>query len=284
MFFVFTTLIAAERITFVRKAYYYYRSSLATSQMGKVENYPTSFLVALLEVHDIVARNDVDMKRQYFKASIRSCFDNLFVRRSIEGLRETYAALSTAGLKALEFSDVDPKSVDMGQYNVAYELALRGADLCEVLHAYYRPRCTALASDNTYLRKERTVLSDKVNELRRANEEKKVRIGALGEQRRQLSEKVDELRAANEAKRQKLGELEAGRLQLSKKVDELRAANEAKRQKLGEVEAGRRQLSEKVDELRAANEAKRQKLLLGEISGRFKRQRSVLSAIRDICS
>ena len=34
--------------------------------------------------------------------------------------------------------------------------------------------------------------------------------------------------------------------------------------------------------LRAENEAK--KLLLGEISGRFKRQRSVLSAIRDICS
>ena len=253
VFFVFTALITAERIAFLRKSYYYYRAFLATSQMGKVENHPTNFLVALLEVHDVVASCDVRLQRQYFKASIRSCFENLFTRITIEGLRKTYLALMGGALRRLEFSAIDPKSVDMGQYGVVYELALRGADLCEILHAYYRPRCATLANDKTILQKER--------------------IGLVG--------KVDELRAANEAKLQKLGEQEAVRARLSAKVDELRAANEAKLQKLGEQEAVRARLSAKVDELRAANEAKKRQI--AELWNRVKRASNILERLQEIC-
>ena len=260
VYFVLTAFVVAARIGFAPQCYYFYRKNLATSQMGNADKNPINCIVALREVHDVVALHDVALQRQYFKASIRSCFDNLFVRRSIEGLRETYAALSTGGLKALEFPAVDPMSVDMGRYSVVYALARQKADLSEILHAYYSPRCEMLARNNSRLQKELSAFTSKVKELRQANEVKKERIVALNDQQGQLSAKVNELRAANEAKRAKLGELEAGRKQLSAKVDELRAANEAKRAKLEELEVGRKQLSAKVDELRAANEAKRAKL------------------------
>ena len=151
-YFVLVSLLSAERIAFVGGLYYYYRMFIATSQMGRGDEYPTNFLVALLEVREFVAGFDVAVRRQFFVAAVKSCFVNLFRRVTAAGFEAAYRAIVDGGLKALEFDDIAPSSTDMGAFDRAYRLAVQGAPLPVLMNEHYRLRVLALESNGEKLR------------------------------------------------------------------------------------------------------------------------------------
>ena len=136
VFFVCANLVSAERVAIVDANYYYYRSFLATSQMGHVDKYPTSFLKALKDVHDFIERYDSNIRERFFKTAVCVCFDALMNLRSLDGMCAAYAAMRSGGINSLSYPDLDISNTDFGDYNALFRIVSQGSDLMDVLHEY----------------------------------------------------------------------------------------------------------------------------------------------------
>ncbi|MBQ8124643.1 MAG: glycosyltransferase [Kiritimatiellae bacterium] len=138
VFFVLATLILARRIALMCKEYYYYRAFLETSQMGQADKHPANFLASLLEVRDIVATQKAIIQQDFFVVAVKSCFDNLMMRKTHEGIVNTYAAIRDGGLEALRLPFADETCADIGICRKAFALTLAKADVLIVLSTYCR--------------------------------------------------------------------------------------------------------------------------------------------------
>lgn len=137
-YFVLTALILAERISFKASSFYYYRSNLSTSQLGNNDKHPINFLVALLEVHDQIPLDDFILQKQFYSIAIKRCFYNLFQRKTLDGMMQTFKAIQEYGLESLRFPNIKDDEVDFGIYKTAYEYTKRGEELLVVLSTQYR--------------------------------------------------------------------------------------------------------------------------------------------------
>ena len=137
VYFVLVALLSAERIAFVGGLYYYYRMFIATSQIGQAEKTPTNFLVALREVRDVVAMYDSKIQREFFAEAVESCFENLTQRKASKAREKIFAAIRDGGLESLRLPFADETNVNLRLSDKACRLLLSGADLVDVVSAYY---------------------------------------------------------------------------------------------------------------------------------------------------
>ena len=146
VYFVLVAFILAARIGFLEQCYYFYRANLPTSQIGQVDKHPTNFLVALLEVRDIVATQEAKIQQDFFPVAVRSCFSNLVMRKTPEGTAAAYAAIRDGGLEALRLPFADETCVDIGACRKAFALALAKADILNVLSVYCREQQLSMSA------------------------------------------------------------------------------------------------------------------------------------------
>lgn len=138
VFFVLTALILAERICFEPHSFYYYRSNLSTSQMGTIDKQPINFLVALIEVHDQIPLDDFILQKQFYSTAVKSCFYNLFQRKTLDGMTQTFKAIQEYGLESLRFPNIKDEDIDFGIYKTAYVYTKNDVELVEVLRVQYQ--------------------------------------------------------------------------------------------------------------------------------------------------
>jgi len=162
VFFVFSSLIAAESIAFVDRSYYYYRANLPTSQMGLADKNPTNFLVALRKVKSLLDSESLRLKEQFYSAAVHSCFDHLFARKTSEGRRMTFAALQNGGLESLCFPQIDSRTFDLGSMRRFFDLTVSGGSLADVIAEYYQENYAKVADLTARLEAAKSAV-DKLN-------------------------------------------------------------------------------------------------------------------------
>ena len=148
VYFVLAAFLKAERIAFVGKSYYYYRSNLPTSQMGQADRHPTNFLKALLAVRDLVVDFEPSIQQDFFRVAIASSFANLFDRKTSQGRLVTFDAIRDGGFAALECPVVDVATAELGEWRPLFDMVRKGCDLTDLFDARYK----MLNGDKTELR------------------------------------------------------------------------------------------------------------------------------------
>jgi glycosyltransferase involved in cell wall biosynthesis len=282
VFFVFSSLIAAESIAFVDKSYYYYRANLPTSQMGLADKNPTNFLIGLREIKSLLDGESLRLKEQFYCAAVHSCFDHLFALKTSEGRRITFAALQNGGLESLCFPQIDSRTFDLGSIRRVFDLTVSGGSLADVIAEHYQANCAKTADLTARLetaqssvaklnaRMEELNMAAKRRDEWLAAEKKKVakrdeRVSALQaqlEQRNQAVAKCNEWLAAEKAKVAKRDErVSALQVQLEQrnqavaKCNEWLAAEKAKVAKRDErVSALQAQLEQRNQAVAKCNE------------------------------
>ena len=144
VYFVLVSLLSAEKIAFVDGVYYYYRTFLATSQIGQAEKTPTNFLVALREVRDVVVAYEPKIQKEFFAEAVAGCIENLTSRRTSEAREKIFVALRDGGLASLRLPFADETNVDLGLSERAFRLVMSGAGLVDVVSAHYADHRVAL--------------------------------------------------------------------------------------------------------------------------------------------
>ena len=100
--FVACSLLRADGIRLLPKAYYYYRDGNPGSIVGRLDRHPTAFLEAWDAVWREVSDRSPRLQAQFYNAAVRTCFWQLTHRRSVEGMLAVYHALLDGRLAALK--------------------------------------------------------------------------------------------------------------------------------------------------------------------------------------
>ena len=140
VFVSISSLIKARSIGFVGGSFYYYRNGLSASQLGQADRHPDNFLKSLQDVKAVVLGCDSSVRAKFFRSAVQCCFNNLFERKTSDGVLKTYAAIRDGGLESLGFDDIEADVVDLGWARAAYDLVMAGADMHEVLCACHYAR------------------------------------------------------------------------------------------------------------------------------------------------
>ena len=254
VYFVLVALLTAERIVFVGGLYYYYRTFIATSQIGQAEKTPTNFLTGLREVRDVVATYDSKIQREFFPVAVATCFENLTLRKTSEAREKIFVAIRDGGLESLRLPFADETNVDLGLSDKAYRLLMSGADLVDVLSAYYTAH--RMAAEQRFAAAE--ARSDKLEAWLR---DKVERYNAVAEN---LKEYKESYRQGTSKFKEKLAVAEAAIAKRDRLLEERTAKLAASQESVVRLKATYQQGASKLKERLAVAEAaiaKRDRLL-----------------------
>ena len=256
VFFVLATLLTAKRIALTPVAYYYYRTSIPTSQIGQADKTPTNFIVALREVRELVAACEEKVQREFYAAAISSCFANLMLRRTKSGRDATYAALCDGGLDAMKLPLANEDNVDLGIYRELVEMAKARVDVVEIAKNYYVRQLQRAEAENDRLRKSDAQNRDRIAKLQGLVDVHMGRISNAADiiKRKDASslELKERMRQLREAKTQAIASRDA---RIRVLLDQMRQLREAKTQAIASRDARIRVL---LDQMRQLREAKTQ--------------------------
>ena len=188
MTFVVCSLLRAERIRLLPRAYYSYRSGNPTGIVGGMDRYPTVFLEAWREVGREISSRSVRLQEQFYKAAVQSAFWYLTRVKSVAGMQAVYRALCDGGLTALKGEAVDDGALDLGTLRDAYDALMRREPLEVVLLALFSAQKLTFDETRQSARKSRA----KVVAL-------EGKVSALAAARDALAENVSALKTALEA-------------------------------------------------------------------------------------
>lgn len=205
MTFVTCSLLRAKRIRFIQKTYYYYRDDNPCGLVGGLDRYPTIFLEAWTAVWREVSTRSERLQAQFYDAAIRTSFWHLTHKKSVEGMKAVYQALSDGALTAMKGEKVDDDALNIGLVRDAYEALKRREPLESVLLALFLSRRNKLdAVRNDFRRTKQKVVA-----LKEKNAALKEKNAALKEKNAALKGKNDALKGKNANLKEKNEKLKA---------------------------------------------------------------------------
>lgn len=182
MNFVVSSLLRAERIRLLPKAYYYYRAENPTGIVGGMDRYPTVFLEAWREAGREIASRSVRLQTQFYTAAVSAAFWHLTRVKSAASLQAVYRALRDGGLAALKGEAVDDGALDLGTLRAAYDALMRREPLEVVLLALFSAQKLTFDETRQSARKSRAravALKGKVSALAAARDALAENVAAL---------------------------------------------------------------------------------------------------------
>jgi len=109
MYFAFSALALAERISCLPNAYYHYRRGVQGSLQSTLQKSPRDFIAALTAVRDELVRRNlyVVLRKAFVNAAFGVCWENLYRMSDLKLAEELFYHLRTSVLASLDLDALD---------------------------------------------------------------------------------------------------------------------------------------------------------------------------------